>query len=160
MRFDPYKAAPDVYQASLGLVRQLRSSPLDGALRSLVEVRVSQVNGCAFCLALHLSDARRAGVPEVKLDSLAAWADSHHFSDKERAALELTEAVCRIGDGRRVEDATWASARAQFGDEELAHLLFAIGLINLYSRLNIAVEMSDDVGAFFERVSRPGRVSR
>jgi AhpD family alkylhydroperoxidase len=155
VRFDPYTAAPAAYQATLGLVRSLRSSPLDGALRSLVEVRASQVNGCAFCLALHLGDARKAGGPQVKLDSLTSWADSLHFSDQERAALDLTEAVCRVGDGRRVDDATWASARAHFDDEELANLLFAIGLINLYNRLNVAVEMSDDVAAFFARTSPP-----
>ncbi|MCU1491390.1 MAG: alkylhydroperoxidase, partial [Acidimicrobiaceae bacterium] len=156
VRFDPYSAAPDAYEASLGLARQLRSSLLDGGLRSLVEIRASQVNGCAFCSALHLNDARKAGVPQVKLDSLAGWTDSIHFSDQERAALDLTDAVCRVGDGRRVGQATWASARAHFDDDELANLLFPIALVNFYNRINVAVEMPDDIAAFDERTPSTG----
>lgn len=117
---------------------------LDAGLSQLVQVRVSQVNGCGFFLNLHAGMARKAGVSEGKLDTLAGWRESPEFSRSERAALGLGEAMTRVGDGRRVEEGAWVAAREEFNDEELAALLYLVGLINVWNRINVAVELSSN----------------
>ena len=107
----------------------LRDSPLDGGLRDLVEIRVSQMTGCAFCLSLHTGIARRRGVSDAALDTLAGWRESPAFTPKERSALDLAEAMTRIGGGMRVDDEVWSTAREAFDDKELVALLYLIGLI-------------------------------
>ena len=142
MRFDPYTGpATRYYQDVRALSRHLRGSPLDASLSDLVEIRVSQITGCAFCLNLHASIARRRGVSESKLDSLAGWRESSEFTTRERSALELAEAMTRIGDGVRVDDEVWSVGRRVFTDEELSALLYLIGLINVWNRINIAVQL-------------------
>lgn len=88
--------------------------------------------------------ARKAGASQGKLDTLAGWRDSTEFTARERAALGLAEAITRIGDGRRVDDVTWAVAREELNDDELAALLYLIGLINVWNRINVAVELPSD----------------
>ncbi len=104
----------------------------------LLELRASQINGCAFCLELH-STGRHADVAR-KLELLAGWREVPEFSSKERAALALTEEMVRIGDGGGVNDDTWARVRTEFGDDEIAGLLYTIGLIGLWNVINVAVE--------------------
>ncbi|MGH9019341.1 MAG: carboxymuconolactone decarboxylase family protein [Acidimicrobiales bacterium] len=140
MRFDPYGADQTAYGHVNRLARHLGGSPLDPAIRSLVELRASQINGCAFCLALHSRTARQAEVPQGKLDLLAGWREATEFSAKERAALALAEQMIRIGDGRRVDEDTWAHVRAEFEDGEIAGLLYTIGLIGFWNTVNVAVE--------------------
>ncbi len=106
-----------------------------------MEIRVSQITGCAFCLTLHTGFARRAGVPQARLDTLAGWREAKGFDDPERAALGLAEAMTRVGDGSRVDERTWATAREHFDDTELAALLYLIGLINVFNRINVAVAL-------------------
>ncbi len=130
------------YKRLLAWNTHLEHSPLSAALRAVVDVRASQVNGCAFCLAMHCDDARRAGVPQAKLDTLAAWRDDPSFTEEEAAALELTEAMTRLADGGRVDDATWERARKQFDDDALAALVQVIALINAFNRMNVATERS------------------
>jgi AhpD family alkylhydroperoxidase len=145
MRFDPYSGtAAQYYQDVRALSGHLRSGPLDASLGDLVEIRVSQITGCAFCLNLHTGIARRRGVAQAKLDALAGWRDSSEFTPKERSALELAETMTRIGDGARVDDEVWSLARGAFNDEELGALLYLIGLINLWNRINIAVQLPSD----------------
>jgi AhpD family alkylhydroperoxidase len=105
--------------------------------RHLVKVRASQINGCAFCLDMHWLDARADGESEVRLYSLDAWRESALYSDGERAALALCEAMTRLDDGH-VPDAVWEAAAAHFDEEELAELVFAIAAINTWNRLMIA----------------------
>ena len=140
MRFDPYIADPDAYGHASRLARHLTARPLDPAIRNLVELRASQINGCAFCLDLHSGGARHAEVAQRKLDLLAVWREAPEFSSRERAALALAEEMVRIGDGRRVSDATWARVRTEFDDDEIAGLLYTIGLIGFWNTLNVAVE--------------------
>jgi len=142
MRFDPYTgtAAP-YYEDVRALSDHLRRGPLDVGLIDLVEIRVSQMTGCAFCLKLHTGIARRVGVSQNKLDTLAGWRESSEFTNQERAALALAEAMTRIGDGKRVDEATWSAARAVFSDDELSALLYLVALINTWNRINIAVEL-------------------
>jgi AhpD family alkylhydroperoxidase len=145
MRFDPYSGpAARYYQDVLALSKDLRGGPLDASLSDLVEIRVSQIMGCAFCLNLHTGIARRRGVSQAKLDALAGWRESSGFSTKERSALELAESMTRIGDGARVDDEVWTAAAGVFSDEEMSALLYLIGLINVWNRINIAVQLPGD----------------
>jgi AhpD family alkylhydroperoxidase len=145
VRFDPYSGhAAGYYGDVRALSTRLRRSALDAGLGDLVEIRVSQITGCAFCLNLHAGIARRRGISQTKLDALAGWRESLEFTPRERAALELAEAMTRIGDGARVEDEVWAAAREVFSDEELSALLYLVGLINVWNRINIAVQLPGD----------------
>lgn len=140
MRFDPFATDPEAYGYLFGLARHLARGALDPAVRSLVELRASQIHGCAFCLELHSGTARRAQVPQEKLDLLAGWREAPTFSPKEQAALALTEEMVRLGDGRRVTEVTWERVRTEFGDDEIAGLLYTVGLIKFWNTLNVAVE--------------------
>lgn len=145
MRFDPYTGSADrYYQDVRALSSHLRGGPLDASLSDLVEIRVSQITGCAFCLNLHAGIARGRNAAQAKLDTVAGWRDSSNFTTKERSALELAEAMTRIGDGARVDDEVWSAARAAFTDGELNALLYLIALINVWNRINIAVQLPDD----------------
>ena len=93
-----------------------------------------------LCLDLHSRNARHAEVSQKKLELLAGWRDEPEFSSKERAALALAEEMVRIRDGSRVSDETWARARNEFDDKELAGLVYAVGLIGFWNTLNVAVE--------------------
>ncbi|MBB4663970.1 carboxymuconolactone decarboxylase family protein [Conexibacter arvalis] len=129
-------AAPDNYKAMFALARSVR---LDEELRQLIDIRVSQINGCAFCLDMHHADARRIGVADRKLDTVAAWRESPFFTARERAALDLAEAMTRLADDGHVADAVYDEAAAQFG-EELPQVLFAITVINGWNRLMVAAQ--------------------
>jgi AhpD family alkylhydroperoxidase len=109
----------------------------DPALAELVQIRASQLNHCAFCLDMHLAIAREHGVPPLKLDLLAAWEESPgRFTEKERAALALTEAVTVLTDGH-VPDEVYERAAAHFDDVTLAHLVALITVINGWNRLMV-----------------------
>jgi AhpD family alkylhydroperoxidase len=144
MRFDPYSTGTQWYQDVLSLAGHLAHGPLDRVISQLVEVRVSQITGCAFCLGLHSDRARKAGVDQKKLDMLAGWRDASVFDERERSALGLAESMTRLGDGGRVDEAIWQAARKDFNDEELSALLFLVGLINVWNRVNVAVELPSD----------------
>jgi len=141
MRLNPYEADTTAYGFLYGLARHLSRGPLDPVIRALVEVRASQINGCAFCLGMHAEVARTKGVAQSKLDQLAGWRESSDFSGEERAALALVEEVTRVGDGNRVSDATWNAARAAFSEDALSALVYAIGLIQVWNVLNVTCEV-------------------
>jgi AhpD family alkylhydroperoxidase len=119
------------------MFRLERSIGLDERLGNLVKVRASQINGCAFCIDMHWKDARAAGESEDRLYSLAAWRESPLYEERERAALELCEAMTLVTDGH-VPDEVWDRASTDIGEDELAQLLFAIAAINAWNRLMIA----------------------
>ncbi len=145
MRFDPYTGpAAGYYEDIRALSSRLRGGPLEASLSDFVEIRVSQITGCAFCLNLHARIARRRGVSQAKLDTLAGWRESSEFTTRERSALELAEVMTRIGDGARVDDEAWSVARGAFTDAELSALIYLIGLINVWNRINIAVQLPGD----------------
>ncbi len=131
------KEAPGVYKAVLGLHHYLGSSGLENKLLDLVYLRASQINGCAFCIDMHWKDLRHAGENEDRLYMLDAWRESALYTDREKAALDWTEAVTRL-ENREVPDAVYDRARAQFSGAELANLTLAIATINTWNRLNIA----------------------
>ncbi|HET9827392.1 MAG TPA: carboxymuconolactone decarboxylase family protein [Nocardioidaceae bacterium] len=129
---------PGAYQAVLGLERYVRSSGLDRPLCELIKIRASQLNGCAFCLDMHHRDARSEGEDQRRLDVLSAWREAPElYSDRERAALALTEAVTEIGRGG-VPDDVWTGTRQQFDEAETVHLLMAIATINVWNRLAVS----------------------
>ena len=128
---------PEVAARQFAAMLRLEASiELDRGLRELVNMRVSQLNGCAFCLDMHWKDARAAGEEEQRLHLLNAWRESPVYSEREQAALDLCEAMTLIHTGH-VPDAVWDRARAAFEDAELAQLVFQITAINAWNRLMI-----------------------
>ena len=110
---------------------------LEHSLLRLVEVRASQINGCAYCLDMHTKDARGAGETEQRIYTLDAWRETPFFTDRERAALEWTEAVTLVAE-TRVPDDVYQHVRQQFSEEELVELTFAVIVINSWNRLNVS----------------------
>jgi AhpD family alkylhydroperoxidase len=120
-------------------LQRFGATDLDPTIAHLVEMRASQINGCAFCLDMHWKDARAAGEDEARLYLLDAWRESPDYTERERAALALTEAVTRLAPGG-VPAAVWDEAAARFDAEELGALLCKIAAINAWNRLQIATE--------------------
>ncbi len=129
--------APAVYRAMAAFDRSIE---LDPPLRELVKIRASQINGCAYCLDMHTRDARAAGEDERRLATLAGWREAPFFTDRERAALALTDAVTRLGE-HGVSDSVWNEAAAHFDDAELAQLVWAIAAINTWNRIGVATHL-------------------
>jgi len=115
----------------------LSKSPLGKSLLDLVYFRVSQINGCAFCLDMHSKDLRAMGETEQRLYTLDAWREAPFYTERERAALGWAEAVTKITNGN-VPDEVFETARKQFSEEELVDLTLAVTTINTYNRINIA----------------------
>ena len=126
---------PDGYAAMRRLTAAVHTS-VDPTLLELIQLRASQINGCAYCLDMHTKDALTGGESVDRLAVLPAWRESPAFSDRERAALALTEAITRIADGH-VPAAVEARARELFNEHEYAAVVFAIVLINGWNRLAI-----------------------
>jgi AhpD family alkylhydroperoxidase len=124
----------------MAIYRLETSIALDPGVHNLVTVRASQINGCVTCIDMHWKDARAAGESEERLYSLDAWRESPLYSDRERSALELCEAMTLVADGQ-VPDAVWERARSAFEDEELGQLVFAITAINAWNRLMITARV-------------------
>jgi len=128
-----------VYQAMLGLSAVVKGSTLEPALIELVKTRVSQINGCGFCLDMHTKDARAAGESEQRLYLLSAWREAPFYSERERAALAWAEAVTRL-EQQHVADEIYEQAHGAFSDQELAVLTLAIVEINGWNRFAISFQ--------------------
>ena len=136
-RINFYKAAPGAAAAMRGLEHYVSSaSGLEPSLRELVKTRASQINGCAYCIDMHTKDARAAGETEQRLYALDAWRETPFFTDRERAALEWTEAITLITDGHAPDD-MFLRVRQYFNEEEMVNLTLAIVAINGWNRLAI-----------------------
>jgi AhpD family alkylhydroperoxidase len=145
MRIEYATVAPAALRAVTGLEQYVRQSGLDHGLLKLVKLRASYINGCAYCVDMHTKEARAAGESEQRLYAIPVWRETPFFSARERAALEWTEAVTRLGhDG--VPDELFALARTQFTDDELVNLTMAVIAINAWNRL--AVTFQADVGSY------------
>lgn len=120
-----------------GFGAYLAKSSVEQPLLNLIYFRVSQINGCAYCLDMHSQDLRAEGETEQRLYLMAAWREAPFYSDRERAAFAWAEAVTKITNGN-VADDVYQEARKQFSDEELIDLTLAIIAINSYNRINIA----------------------
>ncbi|MGW3731746.1 carboxymuconolactone decarboxylase family protein [Streptomyces sp. NPDC005148] len=132
--------APDVFKAMVRLETASRKG-LDPILVELVKIRASQLNHCAFCLDMHTKDALAAGESVERIVQLSAWEESRHFyTEKEVAAIELTEAVTVLTDGF-VPDDVYEKAAKHFDEAELAQLIAAITVINAWNRFSVATRM-------------------
>ena len=136
-RINAHALASGGIAALLGVEKYVSESGLEHSLLHLIKTRASQMNGCAYCLHMHTSDARAGGESEARLYLLAAWRESNMYTARERAALAWTEAVTAIADGH-VSDAVYDEARAQFSEKELADLTIAVAMINAWNRLAVA----------------------
>src|SRR5450830_419773 len=136
-RLDFYSANPDAIKVLREVENQISKSALDILLKELVRLRASQINGCAFCLDLHVSDARKAGESERRLATVSAWRETPFFSERERAALEWTEALTLVSQ-HHVPDAGWNAVRPHFSQAELVDLTLLITSINSWNRFAIA----------------------
>ena len=137
-RLDAFAVVPDGISALLGVEKYLKNCGLDHRLLSLVKTRVSQINGCAYCLHMHTDEARKAGESDVRLELLDAWRESGLYTPRERAALLWAETLTHIA-ATHAPDADYADAKRQFTDKELADLSIAIAMINGWNRLCIGV---------------------
>jgi AhpD family alkylhydroperoxidase len=136
-RIDFNRLSPEGYRAMLGLERYLATSKVERKLLHLMKLRVSQMNGCAFCLDMHWKDLQVEGEDTQRMYSLDAWRETPYYTDRERAALAWAEAVTNITDGH-APDEVFEETRQYFSEEELADLTLAVATINSWNRLSIA----------------------
>jgi AhpD family alkylhydroperoxidase len=135
----PVFLLPDAMQGLLSLSHSAQKTGLSPVLLEMVHLRASQINGCSRCVVMHARDLKKAGESDDRVAAVAAWREAPYFSDAERAALELTEAVTRVADrGDPVPDALWDQARRHYDEPQLAGLLVSIATINVWNRLNAA----------------------
>jgi AhpD family alkylhydroperoxidase len=139
-RLNYWKTSPEVYKAMLALQTAVKASGMESSLLNLIQLRASQVNGCAFCIDMHTKDLRAGGETEQRIYMLDAWRESPFYSEREQAALAWTEAVTRITDGH-VPDDVYEEARRQFSEDELVKLTLAIVTINSWNRFGIAFRL-------------------
>jgi AhpD family alkylhydroperoxidase len=133
-----FKTAPaGATEAMYALEKYVRSSGLEQKLLELVRLRASQINGCAYCIDMHTKDARAEGETEQRLYGLSAWRETPFYSDRERAALEWTEALTLISQNQ-APDELYKRVRQQFNESELINLTLAINAINSWNRLAIS----------------------
>jgi AhpD family alkylhydroperoxidase len=139
-RIKVYKTSPELYDAMM-VLSNAAAKDIDAELAELIKIRASQINHCAFCLDMHTRDARQHGVAEQKLDVLAAWEEAGNlFTERERAALALTEAITELGHGH-VSDDVYARAAAVFTERELGQVIAMAVTINAWNRINVTIRL-------------------
>lgn len=132
----PHTLAPDAFKALIAVEKALGAGPIPHTLAELVKLRISQINGCAFCIHMHSTDLRRHGESEMRLYMLNAWRESTLYSARERAALGWAEALTHVAETGAPE-ADYAALAAEFTPEEQSYLTLSIGMINLWNRLQV-----------------------
>jgi AhpD family alkylhydroperoxidase len=135
-RLDFYKASPDAAKAMIALEGAVTKLGIEPALLELIKLRASQINGCAYCVDLHSSDARKRGETERRLHAVAVWRESPFFTDRERAALAWTESLTLLAQ-TRAPDADYDWLCQQFDERERVNLTVAINAINGWNRLAV-----------------------
>lgn len=138
LRLPYWTLSPDAYQGLIATKNALEKSSLGKQLVELVWLRMSQINGCAFCLEMHSKSLRAGGMTTAQLDAVAGWRVSERFSDRERAALAWTESLTHV-DQTHAPDADFSPLSAHFSDVEVADLTFAIALMSAFNRLAIGM---------------------
>lgn len=139
-RVNHHKATPALAKALSDLSMAIGKTSIDPALKHLIDIRVSQLNGCTFCLDMHSKEAKIAGERELRLYHLTVWCESPLFSAREKAALAFTEALTQISP-EGVSDELYRSVSEHFSDTEISELNFAIVAINAWNRLGITSRM-------------------
>jgi AhpD family alkylhydroperoxidase len=155
---NPAIIVPGALAALQGLGAAIRSSGVPETTLFLVEARASQINGCSVCLDMHSRELKAAGEPDERVFMVGAWREAPYFSDGERAALALTEAVTRLADRPdAVPDEVWAEAARHYGESQIGGLVLAIAAINAFNRINAATrQVSGDWVR--QLIARPERV--
>ena len=141
MRIKYYDVAPEAMTALKQTFTYIESASIDARLRALIELRVSQINNCAYCLDLHARQARQAGEDQQRLDVLAAWRETSFFTEREQAALAWAESVTLVHE-TKVPDSVYEDARRHFSEKELVDLTLIIGMMNLLNRLGVSFRHS------------------
>ncbi|HEV2600596.1 carboxymuconolactone decarboxylase family protein [Sphingopyxis sp.] len=137
-RMNIFQAAPDTMKAMLAVEASFENSGLEHSLVELVKLRASQINGCAFCIHMHVRDALKHGESDMRIHLLDAWRESPSFTDRERAALNWTETLTRIGK-THAPDADYERLKAHFDDKEIGYLTAAIAAINFWNIVQISL---------------------
>jgi AhpD family alkylhydroperoxidase len=136
---NPAITIPGAMQALVEASQAVQRAGLPATIGNMVNLRASQINGCSVCVHMHAADMKKAGEPDERIFGIAAWRDSPFFTEGERAALALGEAVTRICDRTdAVPDEIWNEAKTHYDESTLSALVLSIGLINVWNRLNVA----------------------
>ncbi|OZI52590.1 carboxymuconolactone decarboxylase family protein [Bordetella genomosp. 4] len=138
LRLPYWTLSPEAYQGFMATKKALEKSSLGKSLIELVWLRMSQINGCAFCLEMHSKSLRGDGIDTAKLDSVAGWRVSERFTERERAALAWTESLTHV-DQTHAPDTDFEPLKAHFSDAEISDLCFAIALMSAFNRLAIGM---------------------
>lgn len=136
-RINYVQQSPELFKKLLELSNLLKDGTIEESIRDLVSIRASQLNGCAFCLDMHVKEARIHGERELRIHHLAAWRDSTLFAPRERAALAWTEVLTTLSE-QGVPDEIYERVRAQLSEKELSDLTFEVMVINGWNRANVA----------------------
>jgi AhpD family alkylhydroperoxidase len=135
----PALTLPGAFEATMALAKSVEKSGVPRATLELMNLRASQINGCSVCVDMHFRALKKLGTTDERIAAVGAWREAPYFSDAERAALALTEAVTRLSDrSDPVPDAIWSEAARHYDETALGGLVLSVGLINLWNRLNAA----------------------
>ena len=136
-RIDYQKQAPEFFNKLAAFNMAIKKSSIEESIGNLVEIRASQMNGCAFCLDMHIKQATISGERPLRIYHLSAWRESTLFSPRERAALAWTEALTQLSP-QGVSDEVYEQARKEFSEKEITDLTYAVMTINAWNRINVA----------------------
>lgn len=136
-RINYIQQSPELFRKFLEFSNQLKDSAIEQSIRDLVSIRASQINGCGFCVDMHVKEARLHGERELRLHHLAIWRESTLFAPRERAALAWTEALTKLSEPG-VPDDIYEQVRTQFSEKELSDLTYEVMSINAWNRANVA----------------------
>ena len=139
-RIDLKQLEPEAYQALFGLEKYITNAKINPILSELIRIRASQINGCAYCIAIHTKDARKLDVSEQKLFALPAWKESPLFSPEEKVVLSMTDEITLISH-KGLSTKTYKLALEMFDENSIAKILMLIGTINIWNRIAIATKM-------------------
>lgn len=140
-RIDYQKQSPELFKKFVEFSLALRQSSIETSIRDLVDIRASQLNGCAFCVDMHVKEATIHEERPLRLHHVAIWRESTLFNPRERAALEWTEALTHIS-SKGVSDDVYELARAQFSEKQLSDLTFLVMSINAWNRVNVGFRVA------------------
>ena len=137
-RIDYYSVAPDGLNQVMKVENYVNKTELDKTLKEYIKLRVSLINGCAYCVNMHTKDLIKIGEPFEKIACVSVWDEADYFTEKEGAALELAEYVTKISD-QGVPDALYQKVRGHFDEKEYVDLILAIAQINTWNRISISM---------------------
>lgn len=137
-RINYFKVAPDAFEHVMELEKYVKKTSIDRELRELIKIRVSQMNGCSYCLAMHTKEARKLKVSEERISQLNQWEEADVYNEKEKIALQLAENITLIAD-RGVSDEFYDQVREHFDEKEYVELVMIINQINLWNRVGVSM---------------------